>query len=379
MDADFSLESHGVSPVQAKFTPVQGLIGGMTLGAGAAAVALLTGRVAGISGFCHGLVSRSPDWRWRGLFVAGLMSGGALYNQFDPQQLPVHRGESERATLLRMAGSGLLVGLGSVIGNGCTSGHGVCGLARLSPRSLFHVLTFMSIGCLTAKLTDPVAALEPKIARDTREPIWSHPSLPSTNAEKGAIFFTLSLVCLSIPALMAGARWASSVKPRASATATMVETAKASYYASHATAFITGLMFSGGLVLSGMTDPMKVASFLDVGKPYWDPSLAFVMVGAIGVAMPAFARLVKWKKLGRGPLLPGETNRVPPASWAVDKNLFIGASLFGAGWGLGGVCPGPGLVQVGAHPTDVVPIVFAASMLVGMRAAYPAAHFLRLM
>jgi uncharacterized protein len=265
MAEDISMEHQALPPALAKFTPVQGLIGGMTLGAGVAAVALLTGRVTGVSGFCQGLVTRSPDWRWRGLFVAGLMSGGALYNQFDSQQLPVHRGANEQDTMARMAGGGLLVGLGSVIGNGCTSGHGICGLSRLSPRSLVHVAAFMGVGCVTAKLAGTVAALEPQLANNTKQPIWSQPSLPTSTTEQAAVLATLGLLCLGASSLMLSARWAASVKPQASATATLVEQARASYYASHATAFVSGLVFSGGLVLSGMTDPVKVASFLDVG------------------------------------------------------------------------------------------------------------------
>lgn len=120
-------------------------------------------------------------------------------------------------------------------------------------------------------------------------------------------------------------------------------------------ALVAGLVFGLGLILSGMADPAKVLNFLDVAGT-WDPSLAFVMGGAIGVAAPGFW-LVRRRK---GPLAaPGFL--VPPADAPVDRSLVIGAAVFGIGWGLAGFCPGPALVSLPLGTTGAV--VFVSAMV----------------
>ncbi len=127
------------------FTPWSSLAGGILIGAAAALLALVNGRVAGISGILSGLVaSRRADFGWRAAFIAGLLVAPALLLAFS--RLPAPRIEAGPALLIV---SGLLVGMGTCFGSGCTSGHGVCGLARLSPRSLVATLTFMASGILT--------------------------------------------------------------------------------------------------------------------------------------------------------------------------------------------------------------------------------------
>ena len=101
--------------------------------------------------------------------------------------------------------------------------------------------------------------------------------------------------------------------------------------------FFVGLLFGWGLLLSGMTDPGKVQGFLDLAGP-WDPSLAFVMGGAIGVGVFAFALAKRRTKTFLGGAFHLPTSR------DIDRRLVIGALLFGAGWGLAGFCPGPGIV-----------------------------------
>ncbi len=119
-------------------------------------------------------------------------------------------------------------------------------------------------------------------------------------------------------------------------------------------AFASGLLFGIGLLVSGMTRPAKVIAFLDpLGA--WDPSLAFVMAGAVGVyAVAARPR-------ARAPLA-APLFSAPPAP-RVDRLLLVGAALFGVGWGLSGYCPGPSLVSVGSGGAGV--LVFVGSMLLG--------------
>lgn len=121
--------------------------------------------------------------------------------------------------------------------------------------------------------------------------------------------------------------------------------------------FLVGLLFGLGLILSGMTDPGKVLGFLDLAG-LWDPSLAFVMGGAIAVGALAFAVA---KKRTRSFL--GGAMHVPTAR-DIDKRLVLGSLLFGVGWGLAGFCPGPAIVSAAAGQPKAM--VFIAAMLAGM-------------
>ncbi|QEL57347.1 DUF6691 family protein [Chromobacterium paludis] len=124
-----------------------------------------------------------------------------------------------------------------------------------------------------------------------------------------------------------------------------------------ASAGLAGLIFGLGLIVAGMANPAKVLGFLDIGG-HWDPSLALVMAGAIAVALPAFA----WAKRRQCSLL-GEAMQLPTARRA-DRRLLIGSLIFGMGWGLAGICPGPALVLAGSGLSDG--LLFLAAMLTGM-------------
>lgn len=123
------------------------LAGGGLIGLAATIMMLTNGRIAGVSGISKGLLApRAGDWPWRLAFVAGLVLGGGVYMQFDPAAF---RLATDRP-LWVIALAGLLVGFGTVLSNGCTSGHGVCGVSRLSRRSMVAVATFVATGMLTA-------------------------------------------------------------------------------------------------------------------------------------------------------------------------------------------------------------------------------------
>jgi uncharacterized membrane protein YedE/YeeE len=121
--------------------------------------------------------------------------------------------------------------------------------------------------------------------------------------------------------------------------------------------FVVGLLFGLGLMLSGMTDPSKVIGFLDLFG-HWDPSLAFVMGGAIAVGFFAFA-LAKKRTTN---FLGGALHL--PKSTQIDKRLVLGNVMFGAGWGLAGFCPGPALVSMAAGQDKA--LVFVLAMVFGM-------------
>ena len=121
--------------------------------------------------------------------------------------------------------------------------------------------------------------------------------------------------------------------------------------------FFSGLIFGLGLILAGMTEPLKVKGFLDIAGA-WDPSLGLVMGGAIAVGAVAFALARRRKKSWSG--APMEI----PTDQTTDKRLVIGGALFGIGWGIGGFCPGPALVALGSGSASAA--IFVVAMLVGM-------------
>jgi uncharacterized membrane protein YedE/YeeE len=133
----------------AGFTPVSALIGGVILGIVTCALMLTHGRVLGISGIFAGLMhppDRDGAWRWA--FVAGLVVGGFALVVIDPAVFDWNTGRS----IPMVALGGALVGFGTRLGSGCTSGHGLCGLSRFSVRSLVAVCVFMAVGVATATL-----------------------------------------------------------------------------------------------------------------------------------------------------------------------------------------------------------------------------------
>jgi uncharacterized protein len=121
---------------------------------------------------------------------------------------------------------------------------------------------------------------------------------------------------------------------------------------------VCGLIFGFGLLISGMTDPVKVLGFLDV-LGLWDPTLAFVMLGALAVSSAGFA----FARYRGAPVLASQCQW--PARRSIDASLVAGSILFGIGWGLVGLCPGPAIVNLGTLSAPVV-LLFVVAMLLGM-------------
>ena len=135
------------------FTPVSGLVGGLLIGLAAALLLLLNGRLSGISGIVGGLLApKSSDAGWRVAFVAGLLVGALSYVLATGGAMLVRM----QASVPVLVAAGLLVGFGTRLGSGCTSGHGVCGIARLSRRSIVATSVFFGVAIVTVFLTHHV-------------------------------------------------------------------------------------------------------------------------------------------------------------------------------------------------------------------------------
>lgn len=130
---------------------VGGLIGGSLIGISSLAMLLLLGRITGISGILTGVITlnRQGGLPWRAAFIGGLILGAVLYQVFFGRALPIEMQASGPMLII----AGLLVGLGTRLGSGCTSGHGVCGIARRSPRSIASTATYMVVAVITVFVT----------------------------------------------------------------------------------------------------------------------------------------------------------------------------------------------------------------------------------
>lgn len=135
------------------FTPVSGLVGGLLIGLATALMMLFNGRIAGISGIVGGLLARKgSEVGWRAVFIVGLLVGALVYMLATGGALPVNI----QASLPAMVVAGLLVGFGTRLGSGCTSGHGISGIARFSKRSIVATLVFMGVAIVTVYITGHV-------------------------------------------------------------------------------------------------------------------------------------------------------------------------------------------------------------------------------
>ena len=200
------------------------------------------------------------------------------------------------------------MGIGTRSGRGCTSGHGICGLPRLAPRSWIAVPCFMGIAAATVAVTRHAAKLDTsgpwQVAEIQWPPKWE---FPVAAAASGFFLATLAVFLPSRP-------W-SFVSP-----------------------MVCGIIFGSGLGVAGMTSQAKVLDFLDFGGT-WDPSLAFVMGLGLCVSFPAFLLA---EREGRRPLCE-DCSFEKPSKTGNYGSLVLGSIFFGLGWGLVGICPGPAL------------------------------------
>ncbi|GAA5882017.1 hypothetical protein JCM1840_000401 [Sporobolomyces johnsonii] len=357
------------------FTPGPSLVGGILLSFSTSSLLLEQGRILGCSGVAHSAISSSnakllpsrstahltstgpiedskgvpstqtqpTGWKWA-VFL-GLLAGGAALRLarasverlvgavvFDPP-LAVGQVGWVRALL-----AGLAVGAGTKLANGCTSGHMLVGLARFSKRSFAATMTFFSCALLTARLVPyPLPPSTPSLAS------LSPPSITPT-----ILFLFLSPIVTSLAAYR--------LCPSRSLAARLQS-------------FSLGFLFSLGLALTGMLRPSKVLSFFYVPLsfpsstyqlPPWDPSLAMVALGGL------LPNVLVWQFIAKRRGTPRrETKWDVPAGGNVDGKLVVGSALFGIGWGLMGICPGPLIAVLGSGMGGSALSLFAAASAVG--------------
>lgn len=234
------------------------------------------------------------------------------------------------------------VGFGTRLANGCTSGHGVCGLSRLSRRSIIATAIFTLSAVVTATITKSYD-MYPNIEQLNKPYSFSSIELPS-NAELRWMIVFIAFAGLLPPFLAYIFEHVREEKH------TLIR---------EAIQYVVGLSFAAGLITSGMSNPSKVIAFLYANAATWDPSMLFVFAGALPLAFLGFRPLL----LGAKPAL-AHTHSLPTRS-GVDVRLLSGSIIFGFGWGLVGFCPGPAFVSFGAYPFDLQHIRFLVAMLLG--------------
>ncbi|KAG7447933.1 uncharacterized protein BT62DRAFT_891089 [Guyanagaster necrorhizus] len=296
-------------------TPFRSFIGGLGLSFPVHALLLLNGNVFGISGFFHRAVQGNLEAL---AGISGLIAGGLVIGTLEGTDR-TGLGLEMRQVLL----SGFLVGLGTKLSNGCTSGHMICGISRLSKRSIAATVTFFSTVAVTARLL--------------------HGSM--LGASNASWDWTLgptgqNLIALqSIPSIISTLLYFYNSNDTAPKGPHIL--------ARRATYFTTGFSFALALSLSNLTDPIKVLTFLLLPiHSAFDSSLAFLALGAL----PTSIILYTFFRGTQRPILGGSW--AIPTGGEIDLKLLTGAGLFGAGWGISGICPGPGLVNFGRDITS---------------------------
>mmetsp|Transcript_109396 Transcript_109396/g.315066 ORF Transcript_109396/g.315066 Transcript_109396/m.315066 type:complete len:392 (-) Transcript_109396:95-1270(-) len=337
------MQSFAISPYFTTDGVLAALFGGTVLGATVAFKTGCSGGVVGIAGITRGFMTKPVVGK--AAFIAGLVLAGVVlrftldgYEPVPPENLS---SEDRVKLFLRFGGGGLLVGLGTAMANGCTSGHGLTGLARLSPRSWVAVPTFMAAAVLVGTLLGTASDLPPDPVTQAEAPEWQEAALWAGCA--------LGAIAMAAAASFIARRCAS---------------AEALFWWKAGAEAFAGFAFGTGLTISTMVRPSKVTSFLDLGSGAWDPSLGFVMGGGLMVTFPFFQIL---ERQGfSGPVLGGAFD-LPPRNKMPDRFLVLGSAIFGTGWGVCGLCPGPNWVLLGASPSWET-LVVTVGMLIGMRA-----------
>ncbi|QSS52431.1 YeeE/YedE family integral membrane protein [Histoplasma capsulatum var. duboisii H88] len=308
------------------FTPVDTALGAVLLHQGSSGLLQHNGRVFGISSLLSGSVAKPS--RDNLPIVGGLISSIIPVYYFAPSLLPTYLpvGSSWEAALATLA-TGFAVGWGTKNECGCTSGHMLCGLSRLSPRSAIATGIFFMTALITANIRNTIPACP------NNQPCYS-PTYPTPRQAAfmvGAVMLAQLTNSILVPRMLQKSKNSTTIY-----------------------SYIAGLQFGLGLFITGMANPAKVLGFFSwFDRSKFDPSLSLVMLFAV------IPNLISYMKLGAA---SGDENgkkrptladmfQLPTATMAdIDWRFVAGGVAFGVGWGLSGVCPGPGLLRTVLQP-----------------------------
>ncbi len=322
------------------------LLGGAFIALSSTLNLLLNGRITGMSSIFYTISTHNTKegFTWKLMFLLGLIcpvyilylcadDDGTIQETayFNPKYVNIW------ALLL----GGVLVGIGTKTGNGCTSGHAVCGIPRLAKRSIVATSLFLAFGIGTAML---FWHLEWIRGVDTASD-WGT-DYEDTGFKIMTYVMTLAVLCTGV--VMAAMEVRSGGK------------SKKDLVVDFALSFLIGAIFGTGLAVSGMCNPRKIVGFLTIDPDTWDPSLIFVMVSAVGINLVTFQLILRKAK---APLLQGKFQS-PKSEF--DVPVIVGPILFGIGWGISGLCPGPGMLNLFMLPQG---FLFVAALAAGMQIA----------
>ena len=353
-----------------EFTPGYSSLGGAIIGISSIFYLATTGRRTGLSSIFSGLFLPQKYEAYKTTFVGAFTITGLIFGMAWPLctknvKFALSNGntpEEFAPSWLAVVLGGLLVGWGTRQGNGCTSGHGICGLARLSKRGFVAVCSFMATGILTSSL---LSSFVPSLIVGENSKL-SSPLVQKITKESWNTLFekdTFPLFLWPLAVLLFG-------------LVTLLWDIKEKLLSKneHMATVISGVLFSCGLMISGMTNVWKVKNFLWFAPKHWDPSLIFVMGVGVGLALlPTWWLLVKskWQKAmyTDAKIDTGKTLLATSVEETINKELLVGAATFGVGWGLSGLCPGPAfLAAVNGVPKVIlgyIPAFILGSLLYG--------------
>lgn len=344
------------------FTVIESSIGSVLIGLSIIFQLYFNGRISGMSGTIGTAAkfykSKAEEWINRMFYIFGLVLGGwVLYivpyfksQAFNPQ-IQVNNVLLQEWFIYPIAG--ILIGFGTAQGSGCTSGHMLCGVARLSLRSILATITFCGTALVWVKVFNTPAMVSRFYGLKPDPLSVSLPSL-GTGISMGIALFIILMIYIGI--LISQLYIFDSFFDRTPED--KVEDSKNVNILGMFNAFT----FALGLGFSGMTKPQKVLGFFDLG-PNWDPSLCCVIVFALLPALIIYqAFLLRNHKAGKEPLFTKKW--FLPSSNQITFPLIFGSFLFGTGWGVLGICPGPNIVNLPTGAYEM--ILMFASVLVGI-------------
>ncbi|KAF2130929.1 YeeE/YedE family integral membrane protein [Dothidotthia symphoricarpi CBS 119687] len=318
------------------FTPVETTIGALLIHQATSNLLYQNGNILGVSGFLRRVFS-TPTKETVAFFV-GMAASHLPLKALAPQLITSYPPVPNTIRgILATLGVGIAVGWGTKVSNGCTSGHMLCGLPRLSGRSAAAVATFFPIAVLTHHFVNPTLYTQ---VCSGDQPCYT-PVYPSASA-------TASLVLLAALSMLA-ARTIPSLMSKTTTTSTneLKRSGISTPSAREATQFFSGLLFALGLQVSQMSHSAKVSSFFSFPvMQYWDPSLVLVILFGMLPSLFEIRRkgFSSSPSFAKGFSLPKKTFK------DVDARFLAGAATFGVAFGLTGACPGPAVLRAFAQP-----------------------------